>query len=86
MKGHASMEESTTSHTTDEAMDGSKKSEKALGYRYWTGKPGDGVEAPAPRPVPRKLSQEELAQAAQSVPGSSGSAWNKVITSTTILG
>ncbi|GAQ85928.1 hypothetical protein KFL_002610140 [Klebsormidium nitens] len=60
-----------------EVAGSSNKADAALGYRYWTGKPGDGVEAPAPKPVPKKLSQEELAQTAQAGPSSGGSAWNK---------
>lgn len=69
--------------TTSDEVAGS--SDTALGYRYWTGKPGDGVEAPAPKPVPKKLSQEELAQTAKSGASSGGSAWNKVKEGTSVL-
>lgn len=47
----------------------------SLSYRYWVGPRGDGVEKAAPPPMPRKLSQEELASL-QRV-DSKGSAWNQ---------
>eukprot|EP00475_Leptophrys_vorax_P021269 TRINITY_DN28987_c0_g1_i1.p1 TRINITY_DN28987_c0_g1~~TRINITY_DN28987_c0_g1_i1.p1 ORF type:complete len:202 (+),score=17.72 TRINITY_DN28987_c0_g1_i1:276-881(+) len=47
----------------------------SISYRYWTGPRGNGEEKAAPPPMPRRLSQEELASL-QRV-DSKGSAWNQ---------
>eukprot|EP00270_Netrium_digitus_P016362 TRINITY_DN5856_c0_g1_i2.p1 TRINITY_DN5856_c0_g1~~TRINITY_DN5856_c0_g1_i2.p1 ORF type:complete len:147 (+),score=30.60 TRINITY_DN5856_c0_g1_i2:102-542(+) len=53
---------------------GGGSKDKSLSYTYWTGRRGDGKETPAPAAVPRRLSQEELANLTRV--NSEGSAWN----------
>lgn len=54
---------------------GEGQRDASLSYRYWVGQRGDGKEAAAPAPQPRKLTSEEAASMSRS--SSQGSLWNQ---------
>ncbi|GJP29228.1 hypothetical protein CLOM_g20354 [Closterium sp. NIES-68] len=58
-----------------ESPDPAIPKDPSLSYRYWVGPRGNGEEKAAPPPMPRRLSQEELASLQRN--DSKGSAWNQ---------